>query len=78
MWATRTDDAANDYQLVHHRCQFWQQFTNLDACYVGIDRFELSANLIRRIRFEIPQILVGRATREKNVIRPLWEMPLLV
>ena len=54
--------AADERELVHAFGHLRQQFGDVNAGYVGLDRFELAANLGGRFGFRVPKVDVARCT----------------
>lgn len=64
MIGLRTDERADNGELVHHRRHAREEFADLDAIHVGADRLVGSGDLARRIRFEVNIYLMRRSTDE--------------
>ena len=60
-------DRADDDALVHVLGHAREDFADLQAVDVGLDRAELAADFGRRFHLEVPHILVRRSAAEKDV-----------
>jgi hypothetical protein len=65
--ALTADDGTDDRAPIHSLRELWKDFTDLDAGHVRGDGAKLSADLARGVGLQIPKILMGRATCQKDV-----------
>ena len=61
------DDRADRHELVHHSRNPREQLADLDPRHVRLDGLELAADLARRIRLDIPHVLMRRPARQEDV-----------
>src|SRR5258708_33902919 len=53
--------------FIGQACELLKNLANFNPRNVGLDRTEFAANLFRRVRLEIPQILVWRPAAGKDI-----------
>ena len=64
--ASGSDHGANDRELIHHAGHLREEFADLDAGDVGGDGVKFAANAGGGFRFDVPHVLVWRATSEED------------
>jgi hypothetical protein len=66
MISRRTDDRADNGELVHHRGEFGKLLTDFNAGDICPNRLKLAADFRWRIGLQIEHILVRRTTGQKD------------